>query len=61
MLRTTYTYAVLEVSKEAYKEIMDKLITAGYGHVFHKDSDGGTVIDMHGIALGVAPCPKKKS
>jgi hypothetical protein len=48
----TRTYAILEVSREAYQEIRAKLETAGYQHAFHKDSqDDEPVIDMHGIAL----------
>ena len=46
----TYTYAILEVSKEAYEEIAAKLNAAGYQHAFHEDA-GREVIDMHGIAL----------
>lgn len=42
----SYTYATLEVSKQVYQEIKEKLLAAGYQHSFH---DG--VIDMHGIAL----------
>jgi hypothetical protein len=45
-LRTTYTYAELEVSAAAYDEIAGKLRAADYGHAFH---DG--TIDMHGIGL----------
>ncbi len=40
----SHTYALLEVSKEAYEEIKKKLIEAGY-----KVED--CEIDMHGIAL----------
>jgi hypothetical protein len=46
----THTYAVLEISREAFDEIAAKLQAAGYQHAFHKD-DGETVVDMHGIAL----------
>lgn len=46
----TYTYAILEVSVEAYNEIRTKLEHAGYQHAFHEDR-GTVVIDMHGIAL----------
>lgn len=49
-IRSTYTYATLEVSAAAYKEIRDKLDAAGYQHAFHEDGDG-EVIDMHGIGL----------
>lgn len=50
MLRTTYTYALLEVSEQTYYEIYDKLSESGYDHCFHKDGDQ-YVIDMHGLAL----------
>ena len=50
MLRGTYTYAILEVSREAYEEIKDKLFKAGYQDQFHED-ENRVVIDMHGIAL----------
>lgn len=46
----TYTYAILEVSKETYREIKKLLEDAGYQDQFHED-DGEVVIDMHGIAL----------
>jgi hypothetical protein len=52
MIRSTYTYAILEVSHAAYSEIKAKLEQAGYSDQFHDDRDGdGVVIDMHGIAL----------
>lgn len=52
MIRSTYTYAILEVSHAAYQEIKDKLAAAGYSDQFHDDGDeDGVVIDMHGIAL----------
>lgn len=46
-LRTTHTYALLEVSKAAWDEIASKLREAGYKHAFGDDGE----IDMHGIAL----------
>lgn len=49
-IRSTYTYAILEVSAAAYDEIRGKLNKAGYSDQFHKD-EGAEVIDMHGIAL----------
>jgi len=45
-MRTTHTFAELEVSKEAYLEIYTLLAEAGYHHAF---LDGA--IDMSGIAL----------
>lgn len=44
----TYTFALLEISQTAFDEIANKLTDAGYTHAF---SDGGKVIDMHGIGL----------
>lgn len=51
-MRQTHTYAILEVSKEAFDEIFKMLDDAGYQQAFHQN-DGETVIDMHGIALKV--------
>jgi hypothetical protein len=49
-MRTTHTYATLEVSNSAFKEIIDKLRSAGYASQFIER--GNSVdIDMHGIAL----------
>jgi hypothetical protein len=45
-MRSTHTYAVLELSPAAYSEIREKLATAGYQHAFK-----GDVIDMHGIGV----------
>lgn len=55
-LRTTYTFATLEISKAAYDEIRNKLTEAGYQHTFHEDG----VIDMHGIGIAQEPVKKKK-
>jgi hypothetical protein len=54
----THTYAILNVSPEAYREIREKLEAAGYDGQFH-DRENGEVIDMHGIALQQHPgrCP----
>lgn len=49
-IRTTYTYAILEISHAAYCEIKEKLEKAGYSDQFHDDGNG-VVIDMHGIAI----------
>ena len=52
MIRTTYTYVLLDVSESAYNEIYQKLKDAGYDHCFDEsDCRSGIVIDMHGIAL----------
>jgi hypothetical protein len=49
-MRHTHTYAVLEISPEAFAEIHAKLEAAGYQHAFGTD-DGQPCIDMHGIAV----------
>lgn len=50
MTRFTYTFAIMEVSKETYEEIKRKMVEAGYDHVFHSH-ENGPVIDMVGIAI----------
>lgn len=57
-LRTTHTYAILEISQAAYDEIRGALKAAGYEHTFHEytDKDGGyEVIDMQGIGIKKEP------
>lgn len=49
-MRSTYTYATLEVSNAAFKEIIEKLRTAGYADQF-VERGNNVDIDMHGIAL----------
>ena len=51
----TYTYALLELSPAAYREIRDKLQEAGYQEQFHAQDDGRIAIDMHGIAVVPEP------
>lgn len=52
-MTSTYTYALVEVSKATFDEIASKLKESGiYDHAFHDD---GKVIDMHGLALKVVP------
>lgn len=46
----THTFATLPVTESTYEEIKGKLTTACYEHAF-QETDKGTVIDMHGIAL----------
>lgn len=46
-IRSTHTYAELELSKDAYNEIKTKLLLAGYEHTFMADG----IIDMHGIGV----------
>ncbi|KKN42774.1 hypothetical protein LCGC14_0709840 [marine sediment metagenome] len=47
----TYTYVVLEVSEEAYREIRTKLEEADYQYIMSRPSDPNCIIDMHGIAI----------
>lgn len=49
-MRSTHTYAVLEVSQTTYNEIRQLLVEAGYQHTFILEYDS-EVIDMHGIAI----------
>jgi hypothetical protein len=50
----TYTYAIMEVSRETFEEILRKMQEAGYEHAIHAERSGrDPVIDMHGIALAV--------
>ncbi len=49
-MSATHTYAILEVSPEAFEEIRAKLEEVGHQVQFHED-DGESLIDMHGIAL----------
>lgn len=53
-MRTTHTYATLEVSPGTYDEIAQKLKAAGYGHAFNDRGE----IDMHGLALVKPPAAK---
>lgn len=48
-MRSTHTYALIEISGPAFNEIAQKLLKAGYQHAF----GGNGEIDMHGIGLGV--------
>jgi hypothetical protein len=50
MIRSTHTYAILEISTPAFEEIRLKLEAAGYQEQFH-ENDGRLVIDMHGIGI----------
>lgn len=60
MIRSTHTYAILDVSPAAYREIEGKLRDAGYEHLLNDDGEGHTVIDMHGLALRVDPDVEEK-
>lgn len=46
----THTYVIVELSDRAYTEIADKLMAAGYSHVFHQQ-ENRVVIDMHGLSV----------
>lgn len=50
-MRSTHTYAILEVPLEVYNQIRKQLEEAGYGHAFHRGNNDDEVIDMQGIAL----------
>jgi hypothetical protein len=50
----SHTFALLEVSPEAYAEIAAKLREAGYDHAFYDEA-----LDMHGIALIEKKPPKQ--
>lgn len=49
-MRSTHTLAQLPVSPEAFTEIRDALIAAGYDHAVLSEDDG-TMLDMTGIGL----------
>jgi len=48
----SHTYAIVEVSEGAFREIRAALVAADYGHAIHHGPDG-EVIDMSGLALGI--------
>jgi hypothetical protein len=52
-MRTTHTYATLEVSESTCDEIKSKLEAAGYHHLFIKNDEAPALplISMQGIAL----------
>jgi hypothetical protein len=58
-MRTTHTYALLEVSGSAYDEIKSKLVAAGYdSHVLTADSVGDQErVHLQGIAIVKADEP----
>ena len=47
----TYTYARVEIGKEAYQEVKAKLLKADYGHVVGKTFGGEEFLDMDELAL----------
>ena len=50
-MRTTHTYAVLQISREAYEEIRAKLSEAGYEDQLCMIGNQQEAIDMQGIAV----------
>ena len=52
-LRSTHTYALMEVSRDTFNEIRDKLLAVDYRHAIHEpeDENQSVRLDMHGIAL----------
>lgn len=50
-IRQTHTFAILELSPSAYREIYEKLRAAHYTHAFIVEENGQTVIDLNGIAV----------
>ena len=56
-MMTTHTYAVLELTANAYTEIRDKLLAAGYDHaVLDSEGEGDTellVLDEVALACEV--------
>lgn len=53
MTRQTHTYVLLDVPQAHDDSIAERLRDAGYGQVFHRQSDGRPAIDMQGIVLCV--------
>ncbi len=51
----TYSYAILMVSPETYKEIREALSSAGYSDQFIDKAPCREVINMHGLALEEHP------
>lgn len=61
MPRTTHTYAVLPISRVAYREIRARVEAAGHDQAIHAH-EGGEVIDLHGIAVqAIAPRAEAES
>ncbi len=54
----SHTFAVLDISPQAFAEIKRKLIIAGYDHSIQQ-LDASEVIDMHGIALASEDPPER--
>lgn len=69
-LRQTHTLATLPISREAYIEIANKLLAAGYGQSFlirghwknlkEEIENGRATIDMHGVGLVLEQEENKK-
>lgn len=52
MIRSTYTYATMEVTQAVFDEVKARLVEADYKHALH---DNGNTLDMHGLALVAMP------
>ena len=57
---STHTYALLEVPKEFFDFVKEKMEEVGYGQAIIQDGDQ-VHIDMHGIALVVDPSDRSAS
>ena len=53
-MKSTHTFATLQISNWAYAEIEMQLRAAGYHHAFIKQ-DGRTIIDLNGIGVFTDP------
>lgn len=53
-LQSTHTLATMELSPQAYHEIRQKLLDAGYHHAIGDDSDGN-LLDLTGISVVSGP------
>lgn len=50
-MRSTHTYAIMDVSASTYDEIRAALEEAGYRDSIHGGRGTSDILDMHGIAL----------
>jgi hypothetical protein len=49
-MAATHTFVKLAISEEAYKEIRERLVAAGYGHCV-TSIEGDEAVDMNGLAI----------
>lgn len=55
-MRQTHTYVTLDIPREFFELVRQRMDDAGYDHLLIKEADGKVVrIDMHGIALVLQP------